>query len=74
MFDPQHLIAVHPKMSHETKPSNPIKNHVDLLSTINTTCHYSQPKSTFTGSMGVKTYFPNKTTNSSKNRIVQMIL
>lgn len=40
---------------------------------LNCTSLYKQSKTTFTRTMGINSYFPNKTT-SNKNHIVQMIL
>jgi hypothetical protein len=42
------------------------------VTTLNSTSLHTQAKTTFAKTIGINSYFPNKTTN--KNHIVQMIL
>lgn len=43
------------------------------VATLNSTSLHTQAKTTFANTIGISSYFPNKTT-SNKNHIVQMIL
>ena len=48
-------------------------NSEPRAATLNSTSLHNQAKTTFAKTMGINSYFPNKTT-SNKNHIVQMIL